>query len=193
MMRVGARIVEALRFHQRIGRREARERALAMLETVRIREPARVVRAFPYELSGEMGQRVVIAMMLVAEPRLLVAGEPTSALDASIQAEILNLLLDLKEAYGLSWIFVSHNLALVARMCATVAIMNNGRIVEQAAVDRLARDELVEPYSRQLLAASRGYDREVARSRNLRLRRAGRPSAARSNRPRGDGAEPLQR
>lgn len=119
---------------------------------------------YPHELSGGQRQRVAIARALIVEPKVLLLDEPTSALDVSVQAEILNLLLDLKEAHGLSWIFVSHNLAVVARMCATVAIMNNGRIVEQVTADRLARNELVEPYSRQLLAASRGYDREVART-----------------------------
>ncbi len=117
---------------------------------------------YPHELSGGQRQRVAIARALIVEPRLLLLDEPTSALDVSVQAEILNLLLDLEEAHGLSWIFVSHNLAVVAQMCTRIAIMNNGRIVEQATAEQLARGELAEPYSRQLLAASRGYDRAVA-------------------------------
>lgn len=118
---------------------------------------------YPHELSGGQRQRVAIARALIVEPRLLLLDEPTSALDVSIQAEILNLLADLREAHGLAWIFVSHNLAVVAQMCERVAIMNNGRIVEQVTAEELVRGELSSPYARQLLVASRGYDREVAR------------------------------
>ncbi|MCS6779557.1 MAG: ABC transporter ATP-binding protein [Geminicoccaceae bacterium] len=149
VMRVGAQIVEALRRHRRIGRREARERALAMLEAVRIREPLRVFHAFPHELSGGMGQRVMIAMMLVAEPRLLIADEPTSALDVTVQMQVLAILDDLVAARGMGLLFISHDLELVASFCDRVLVMYAGRIVETCAARDLASAR--HPYTRGLL------------------------------------------
>ncbi len=152
-------LAEACAIH-RLDRPEAR--IVRVLEEVGLGPAFRF--RYPHELSGGQRQRVAIARALVVEPRLLLLDEPTSALDVSVQAEILNLLKDLREAHGLAWIFVSHNLAVVAQMCARIAIMNNGRIVEEVDGAGLARVELREPYSRQLLAASRGYDRELARA-----------------------------
>ncbi|MDX6751830.1 ABC transporter ATP-binding protein [Geminicoccaceae bacterium 1502E] len=119
---------------------------------------------FPHQLSGGQRQRVAIARALVLEPRVLLLDEPTSALDVSVQAEILNLLGDLRAARGLTFLFVSHNLAVVAQMCERVAVMMNGRVVEEADATQLAACALAHPYARQLLQASRGYDRELARS-----------------------------
>jgi peptide/nickel transport system ATP-binding protein len=110
---VGSQIAEAYRIHRKAGAREARERSLAMLEQVQIREPARVYDLYPHEVSGGMGQRVMIAMMLIAEPEVLIADEPTSALDVTVQLQILKILDDLVTERGMGLIFISHDLHLV--------------------------------------------------------------------------------
>ncbi|MFO1070828.1 MAG: ABC transporter ATP-binding protein [Geminicoccaceae bacterium] len=112
---------------------------------------------FPHQLSGGQRQRVAIARALILEPRIVLLDEPTSALDVSVQAEVLNLLSDLRRDRGLTYLFVSHNLAVVAQMCDRLAIMTQGRIVEEAATSALATGELEDPYSRELLASSEGY------------------------------------
>ena len=117
---------------------------------------------FPHQLSGGQRQRVAIARALVLEPRILLLDEPTSALDVSVQAEILNLLKRLRREHGLTFILVSHNIAVVAHMCDRLAVMNSGRIVEELTVAALRRGAFAEPYTRQLLGASRGYDRALA-------------------------------
>jgi len=117
---------------------------------------------YPHQLSGGQRQRIAIARALMLEPKILLLDEPTSSLDVSVQAEILNLLTSLREARGLTYLFVSHNLAVIAHMCANVAIMNAGRIVEQVATSALAAGTLADPYARQLLRSSEGYDRQVA-------------------------------
>ena len=117
---------------------------------------------FPNQLSGGQRQRVEIARALMLEPQVLLLDEPTSALDVSVQAEILNLLRGLREAQGLTMILVSHNLAVVAHMCDRLAVMNHGLVVEDMDVDTLRREAPREAYTRQLLIASRGYDREAA-------------------------------
>lgn len=114
---------------------------------------------YPHQLSGGQRQRVAIARALILEPQLVLLDEPTSALDVSIQAEILNLLQELRERLGLTYVVVSHDLAVVAHMCETVAIMNRGRVVETVATGALGDTETLSPYSRQLLVASKGYDR----------------------------------
>jgi peptide/nickel transport system ATP-binding protein len=129
VMTVGAQIGEALRASA-LGRRERRDRVAAMLEAVRIRDPARVARSYPHELSGGMGQRAMIAMMLAAEPDLLVADEPTSALDVTVQAEVLAILDDLVTRRGMGLIFISHDLRLVSRFCDRVLVMYAGRVLE---------------------------------------------------------------
>ena len=114
---------------------------------------------YPHQLSGGQRQRVAIARALILEPRVLLLDEPTSALDVSIQAEVLNLLMNLRRDRGLTYILVSHNLAVVAHMCGQLAVMRDGRIVEKLATETLARGEPAQAYTRQLLTASRGYDR----------------------------------
>jgi peptide/nickel transport system ATP-binding protein len=148
---VGEQIAEAYRLHRRAGRREAKVRALAMLESVQIREPARVYKLYPHEVSGGMGQRIMIAMMLVAEPDLLIADEPTSALDVTVRLEILNLLDELIRGRGLGLIFISHDLNLVRTFCDRVLIMYAGRVVEALPAAGLDRAE--HPYTRGLLAS----------------------------------------
>jgi peptide/nickel transport system ATP-binding protein len=149
VMKVGAQLMEGLRQRDRMGRAEARTKALAALTAVQIRDPERVMEAYPHELSGGMGQRVMIAMMLIPNPDLLIADEPTSALDVTVQAEVLTILDNLVKDRGMGLIFISHDLRLVARFCDRVLVMYKGKIVEELA----ARDLLnaKHPYTQGLL------------------------------------------
>ena len=149
VMRVGAQLMEGLLRRDRLGRAEARQRAIEALEAVQIRDPERVMEAWPHELSGGMGQRVMIAMMLIPKPDLLIADEPTSALDVTVQAEVMSILDGLVRERGMGLIFISHDLRLVARFCDRVLVMYRGRIVEElAAGDLLAAKH---PYTQGLL------------------------------------------
>ena len=149
VMTVGQQLTEGLRMRDRLGRAEAEARAIKALEAVQIRDPARVMKAWPHELSGGMGQRVMIAMMLIPEPDLLIADEPTSALDVTVQAEVLSILDGLVRDRGMGLIFISHDLRLVARFCDRVLVMYKGRVVEElAAGDLMAAQH---PYTRGLL------------------------------------------
>lgn len=116
---------------------------------------------YPHQLSGGQRQRVAIARALILEPRILLLDEPTSALDVSIQAEVLNLLKGLQKDLGLTTMMVSHDLAVVAHMCDTVAIMNRGRVLETVAAAGLSDGAVQHPYTRQLLQASSGFDRSI--------------------------------
>lgn len=149
VMRVGAQLMEGLRQRDRIGRAEAYDRAIAALEAVQIRDPARVMEAYPHELSGGMGQRVMIAMMLIPNPDLLIADEPTSALDVTVQAEVLKILDDLVKSRGMGLIFISHDLRLVSRFCDRVLVMYKGRVVEELAARDLMQAR--HPYTQGLL------------------------------------------
>ncbi len=149
VMRIGAQLTEGLRQRDRLSARDATEKAIASLEAVQIREPARVMQAYPHELSGGMGQRVMIAMMLIPNPDLLIADEPTSALDVTVQAEVLSILDDLVRRRGMGLIFISHDLRLVARFCDRVLVMYKGRVVEEIAADALLRAK--HPYTQGLL------------------------------------------
>ncbi|MBC6404726.1 MAG: ABC transporter ATP-binding protein [Rhodospirillales bacterium] len=149
VMRIGRQLTEAMRVHGGGSRTALRKRALAMLEAVRIRDPERVMRAYPHELSGGMGQRVMIAMMLLPEPDLLIADEPTSALDVTVQLEVLRILDGLVRSRGMGLIFVSHDLNLVATFCDRVLVMYAGRVVEEIEAKRLA--EAKHPYTQGLI------------------------------------------
>ena len=118
---------------------------------------------YPHQLSGGQRQRVAIARAMILEPRILLLDEPTSALDVSVQAEVLNLLTKLRIEHNLTYILVSHNLAVVAYMCEQIAVMNQGQIVENLSKEQIIKSQAAEPYTQQLLAASKGYDRETAR------------------------------
>jgi peptide/nickel transport system ATP-binding protein len=117
---------------------------------------------YPHQLSGGQRQRVAIARALILEPRIILLDEPTSALDVSVQAEVLNLLTRLQRTRELTYILVSHDLAVVGHMCRRIAVMNRGIIVEELGVETLRQQTPEHPYTRQLLSASRGYDREAA-------------------------------
>lgn len=151
VMRVGAQIGEALRAHHKLPAAQVKERVLAMLDAVRIREPRRVYDLYPHEISGGMGQRIMIAMMLIPEPEIVIADEPTSALDVSVRSQVLAVLDDLVGARGLGLIFISHDLNLVRSFCDRVLVMYAGQIVESIAAADL--DNAQHPYTRGLLAA----------------------------------------
>ncbi|WP_138473390.1 ABC transporter ATP-binding protein [Poseidonocella sp. HB161398] len=149
--RCGEQIAEAYLTHFRCSKREAKARALAMLEAVQIRDPHLVYDRYPHEVSGGMGQRIMIAMMLLAEPELVIADEPTSALDVTVRLEVLKILDDLVREKGIGLIMISHDLNLVRNFCDRVLIMYAGRVVETLKAADLDRAE--HPYTRGLLAA----------------------------------------
>ncbi len=157
VMKVGHQIGETYRLHTRASASDARARAIAMLEAVQIRDPDLVYHFYPHQLSGGMGQRVMIAMMLVAEPDLLIADEPTSALDVTVQNEVLRILDDLVRDRGMGLIFISHNLTVVSSFCDRVLVMYGGKIVEECKASELHAAK--HPYTRALIASAPSLDR----------------------------------
>jgi len=149
VMSIGRQIVETLRTHEKVSSSQARDRAIAMLEAVQIRDAGRVFDLYPHEVSGGMGQRAMIAMMLIAGPELLIADEPTSALDVTVQLEVLGILDRLVADRGMGLIFISHDLRLVSSFCDRVIVMYAGRIVEEIAASDLANAK--HPYTQGLL------------------------------------------
>ena len=149
VMTIGQQIIEAYRLHNKARKSIAYENALSMLEAVSIRDPERVMRAYPHEMSGGMGQRIMIAMMLIPSPEILIADEPTSALDVSVQRQVLSIIDTLVTDRGMGLIFISHDLNLVADFCDRVLIMYSGRIVEVCDAKNL--HEAKHPYTRGLL------------------------------------------
>ncbi len=149
---VGAQIIEALAEHKRLSGAAAAARAAQLLDLVGIAEPRRRLASYPHELSGGMRQRVMIAIALAGDPRLLIADEPTTALDATIQAQILDLLRRLQRDTGMGVIFITHNLGVVAELADRVLVMYAGQVVEAAAVGALL-DRPLMPYTRGLLRA----------------------------------------
>jgi len=152
VFRVGDQISEVLEIHRGTDKKKGWEQAVELLRTVGIPEPEKRVNAFPHELSGGMAQRVMIAMALACEPELLIADEPTTALDVTIQAQILDLMRGLQAKLGTSIILITHDMGVVAEMAARVSVMYAGRVVEQADVNTLF-DEPLHPYTRGLLAS----------------------------------------
>lgn len=152
VIRIGEQIGETYRFHHpKASARQTLQQTLDMLEAVQIRDPERVARLYPHEISGGMGQRVMIAMMLIAEPEVLIADEPTSALDVTVRLEILALLNELVARRNLGMLFISHDLNLVRNFCDRVLIMYAGRIVE--VVEARDLDNAKHPYTQGLLAS----------------------------------------
>jgi peptide/nickel transport system permease protein len=152
---IGYQLVEAIRLHERVSRTAARDRAARLLESVHIPDPRQRLSAYPHQLSGGMRQRVMIAMALSCYPRLLIADEPTTALDVTVQAQIVELLNELRETEGLAVLFVTHDLALISELSDEVAVMYAGQVVEHAATaDLFARPR--HPYTAALLAATPG-------------------------------------
>lgn len=132
---VGNQIMEAIRLHTGKSRREAKERAIQLLEMVGVNEPASRIKQFPHELSGGMRQRVMIAMALACEPDILIADEPTTALDVTIQAQILELMQELQKKLGMAIIMVTHDLGVIASMCDEILVMYGGRVCERGSAD----------------------------------------------------------
>jgi len=149
---VGNQIGETIELHQKVNKKEARERAIEALRKVRLPRPDRQVDAYPHELSGGMRQRAMIAMALSCSPSLLIADEPTTALDVTVQAQILDLMRDLRREMGTSVILITHDLGVVAEMAERVAVMYAGEIVEQAEVNALF-DEPLHPYTQGLIGS----------------------------------------
>jgi peptide/nickel transport system ATP-binding protein len=152
VLTIGHQIAEALRVHKGMGREEARGQACRMLEIVRIPDAERRLDDYPHQFSGGMRQRVMIAMALACSPKLLIADEPTTALDVTIQAQVLKLILELKEKTGAAVILITHDLGVVAETCQRVVVMYAGRKVEEASVLELF-DRPAHPYTRGLLAS----------------------------------------
>ncbi|WP_303774347.1 ABC transporter ATP-binding protein [Anaerolinea thermophila] len=149
---VGDQVAEVLMIHQNMGKEAAWNRAVELLAMVGIPDPARKAKAFPHEMSGGQAQRVMIAMALALSPELLIADEPTTALDVTIQAQILDLIQEMREKLGTSVILITHDLGIIAEMAHRVAVMYAGRIVEEASVKELFENPL-HPYTKGLIAS----------------------------------------
>jgi len=147
---IGEQIMETIRAHERLSTRALRDRAVQMLEKVGIPSPARRLDDYPHQLSGGQRQRVMIAIALACNPKLLIADEPTTALDVTIQAQILDLLLDLRDEFGMAIMIITHNMGVVAETADRVMVMYAGRVIEQAPVETLF-DQPLHPYTRGLL------------------------------------------
>lgn len=147
---IGNQILEVINLHSYLTKPQAFEKAVSVLDQVRIPNPRNIMTSYPHELSGGMRQRVIIAMALVCSPQLLIADEPTTALDVTVQAQILNLIKDIQQDTGMSIILITHDLGLVAEMCDDVAVLYSGQIVELASAREILKNPL-HPYTSALL------------------------------------------
>jgi peptide/nickel transport system ATP-binding protein len=162
VLTIGHQLDLALRTHQHLGRAERRERIAAMLESVGLGAARHLPDAYPHQISGGMGQRVVLAMMLINEPRVLIADEPTSALDADLRDQVLELMTDLVQTRGMGLLLISHDLQLVSRHTERVLVMSHGRLVDECAASELHRS--THPYTRTLWScrpSARTYGTEL--------------------------------
>src|SRR5688500_1074141 len=157
VFKIGDQVAEAIRIHRKVGRKEAWKQAGDMLELVAIPDPIKRLHDYPHQLSGGMRQRVMIALALSCDPELLIADEPTTALDVTIQAQIMELLEKLQEQLGLAILLITHDLGVVAEFCERIIVMYTGRIVEESTVDDLFR-EPKHPYTRGLLRSVPNLD-----------------------------------
>jgi peptide/nickel transport system ATP-binding protein len=156
--RIDAQLTDGLRLKRGLSAREARLRALALLEEVQIRDPERVLKRYPHQLSGGMRQRVLIAAAFGLEPKLVIADEPTTALDVTVQKQILRLIRLLQERHGTSVLFVSHDLGVVAKICDRLTVLYMGRAMEQGTTEEVLNAPR-HAYTKALLAANPRYDR----------------------------------
>ena len=163
---VGSQLSEVLTLHKGLNKEQAKEKAIEMLKLTGIPNPENCFKQYPYELSGGMQQRVMIAMALSCEPKLLIADEPIASLDVSIQAQIVNLFRHLQRSHGFSILFIAHDLAMVEFLCDRVGVMYHGRLVEVAPCKELYQNPL-HPYTKALLAAIPVPDPELERSRSI--------------------------
>ncbi|HEU4826992.1 MAG TPA: ABC transporter ATP-binding protein [Dongiaceae bacterium] len=173
VMRIGEQIAESVRYHEGAPAAEGRARAVELLRQVGIPDPARRLDAYPHEFSGGMRQRAMIAIALACRPKLLIADEPTTALDVTVQAQVLRLLLDLRDRLGLAILLVTHNLGVVAQTCDSLAVMYAGRVMERGAKRALLRAP-AHPYTEALLKCQPG----AAKAAGLLPAIPGQPPAA---------------
>ena len=162
VLTIGEQVSEILTTHQKLSKREAREESMALLARMGIPDPARVIDRYPFHLSGGMAQRVMIGIAMALNPKVLIADEPTSSLDVTVQAQILDELRRLRAEYGMAMLLITHDLGVVAQMADDVAVMYAGRIVEQGTALEVFKDP-AHPYTEGLLATRPRLDTEVSR------------------------------
>lgn len=151
--RIGWQVEEPLRIHHpELSAQERKQRALALLKQVELEDPERIYQSYPHQISGGQRQRVMIAAAMICEPKLLIADEPTTALDVTVQAQIVKLLKRINQKKGTAILFISHDLSLVRRLCSRVIVMKDGRIVEQGAMEDIFENPQQE-YTQKLIAA----------------------------------------
>ncbi|MBW2129384.1 MAG: ABC transporter ATP-binding protein [Deltaproteobacteria bacterium] len=165
---IGAQMTEIIRIHRGVSKAEAKETALEMLIKVGIPDPSRKFGEYPHQISGGMRQRVMIAMALSSRPSLLIADEPTTALDVTIQAQILDLLIELKEEMGAAVLLITHDLGVIAEMASRVAVMYTGQVVEEAKVKALFRNPF-HPYTQGLMASIPSITKPIQKDKHLEV------------------------
>jgi peptide/nickel transport system ATP-binding protein len=161
VMRIGKQMTAVLRRHFALGQAAAKQRALQALDSVHIRNPKKVLELYPHELSGGMCQRVLVSLAFACEPRLIVADEPTTALDVTVQRQVLRLLKEMQEKSNVTVLFITHDLGIVAKLCDSATVMFAGRTVETGPVSQICEQPQHE-YTRALFAATPRYDRPDA-------------------------------
>jgi len=163
---VGKQLMDVILLHRKVSKEEAREIALKALEDVRMQDPELIMKKYPHELSGGMRQRVMIAMALSCNPEILIADEPTTALDVTIQAQILGIIKEMQSKHGMSVIFITHDLGVVAQLCDGVVVMYAGTVVEMASIDTIFKNP-VHPYTRGLLESIPKMDKKQEKLRSI--------------------------